>query len=644
MKTKRFISLISTLCLCCGMLVTPFSALPTLGNAEPAVEMIEASAETNNYDSLEMTNGYYRFVQGSRVGNLRQLSSGEVMMDLSFVFEVLNTSSFVVGNKDTFEYEFTVVRDSEQGQIPVASIKMVNMYGGSLYIGHKQIVPNNMTASGTALKDKAIELEPNQINDSNIEYYFSFEDDGLIYVTGDFDGQTYNHELYPVEDPSAMEKGLASLANMDGYELDYAMLNTSGKPFMTQTQNVTFPTLYLNVSMNSIYSSYFVVADMNIKKFTGYKTEGILWWKEEVPVYDSALANMPSIRSQSRSVKQVLDNIQAAGKIEEEFPDENVRAVVNEILDTTEQQTITVKYLKQIGNTPFAHAISTTVNILTHNDKIYYDDVCDAVGEKTLSCMGSSVSYFKKNSLNVYEAIYLSSINMKSLTEDGYYEDYYIGLGQTFNEFIDDFNGNDIFDPGLFEFMLNDIHVVYPATEPYNGDDLYGFWGSFVIPETIDLNTIWANFFQVDSSTTGIGKSYEVVSTMSVGEYWNALANHGYNWAQSLFQVVANGLTNWLELKGKYVVYYAKSYVTSGGYNESGSASPDDSQGAILEGMTGAVDEIINGFKDLIQTEKNNQMNETVRTVLILVGAMLGLMIIGGVVTFIIVRKEKKKR
>lgn len=644
MKTKRFISLISTLCLCCGMLVTPFSALPTLGNAEPAVEMIEASAETNNYDSLEMTNGYYRFGQGARVGNIEQNANGDVTMDLSFVFEVINTSHFAVSSKDTFEYEFIVVRDSEQGQVPVASVKMVNLSGGSLYIGHKQIVPNNTTASGTALKDNAISLDPNQFENTDTLYYYSFEDDGLIYITGKIDGQTYNHELYPVEDPSAMEKALASLANMDGYELDYAMLNTSSKPFATNTKNLTFPTLYLNISVNSIYSSYFVVANMDIQKFTGYKTTGALWWEEKVPTYDSNLANMPSIRTQSRSCKQILDNINLAGKIEEEFPNEETRAIVNNILGNTERQEITVKYLKQIGNAPFARAISTTVKIQTYNDKVYYDDVCDAVGEKSLNCMGATVSHFEKNSMNVYEAIYLSSINMKSLTEDGYYADYYIGLGQTFNEFIDDFNGNDIFDPGLFEFMLNDIHVVYPATEPYNGDELYGFWGSFVIPETINMNTLWANFFQVDAGTTGIGKSYEVVSTMSVGEYWNALANHDYNWAQSLFQVVANGLTNWFELKGKYVVYYAKSYVTSGGYNESGDKNPNDSQGAIIDGVKDTTDEIINGFKDLIQAEKNNQMNETVRTVLTLVGVMFGLMIVGGVVVFIIVKKENKKR
>ena len=635
MKTKRLVSLISTLCLCCGMLVTSFSALPTFGNTEPAVEMIEASAETNNYDSLEMTNGYYRFVQGSRVGNLRQLESGEVMMDLSFVFEVLDTSNFKVGNSADGEYEiyqFTVIRDSEQGQIPVASIGIIST-DVAIAVGHKQIASTTAGATGTALKDNAIELEPNQMDKSG--FYYEYED-GKVYFTGTKDGKYYNHKLDSSQEVPNFDKWLP------GYTIDYMVRNNDKTAFYTETKDLTFPTLYLNVSMNSIYSSYFMVADVYQRRFTGYKTEGILWWKKQVPQY--AERTLPMIRSQSRSVKQVLDNIQAAGKIEEEFPDENVRAVVNEILDTTETKLITVKYLKQIGNTPFARAISTTVNVLTHNDKVYYDDVCDAVGEKTLSCMGSTVKYFKKNSLNVYEAIYLSSINMKSLTEDGHYADYYIGLGQSFNKFIDDFNGNDIFDPGLFEFMLNDIHVVYPATEPYNGDELYGFWGSFVIPETLNMNTVWANFFQVDAGTTGIGKSYEVVPTMSVGEYWNALANHDYNWAQSLFQVVANGLTNWFELKGKYVVYYAKSYVTSGGYNEGGSANPEDSQGAIVDGMTGAVGEIIDAFKEFIQTEKNNQMNETVRTVLILVGAMLGLMIIGGVVTFIIVRKEKKKR
>lgn len=643
MKGKRFLAVISTLCLCCGMLVTPFATLPTFGNEEPTVEVIEASAaESVNYNSLESTNGYYRFQNGARVGNIERNANGDVTMDLSFAFEVINTSHFAVIDKDTFEYEFTVVRDSEQGQVPVASIKMVNLQGGSLYIGHKQLVSNSITATGTALKDNAISLEPNQFDDSNTEMYYSFEDDGLIYVTGKLDGNTYNHELFPVEDPALMEQSLASIANMEGYELDYVMVNTSSKPFATNTENLTFPTLYLNVSVNSIFSSYFVVANMNIEKFTGYKTTGALWWKEEVPTYDSSLANMPSIRTQSRSCKQVLESINLAGKLEQEFPDEETRAIVNDILGKTTKQEITVKYLKQIGNAPFARSITSTVNIETYNDKVNYDDVCDAVGEKSLNCMGATVSHFEKNSMNVYEAVYLSSIGMKSATEDGHYEDYYIGLGQTFDEFVDDFNGDNIFDAGLFEYMLNDIHIAYPVTEGYEGDEIYGFWGCFVIPETMNMNTIWGQFFQIDPAITGVGKTYEVYGNVTVGEYWNLLGNYEYNWAQQIFQVVTYGTTNWLTFKAKYVMYYAKSYITTGGYDESGGKNPGDQSGAIHDSINGSVDTIIDAFKDM-QVENQNQTNETVRSVLVLVGAMFGLMVVGGVVVYVLMTKNKKK-
>ncbi len=639
MKGKRVVALFSTLCLCAGMLVTPFSALPTFGSDEPTVEVIEASAATN-YDSLETTNGYYGFNQGARVGNIEQNENGDITMDLSFAFEVRNTSHFTFNrDKDTAVYEYTVVRDSEQGQIPVASIVMYSSID-AIIIGHKQIVSSSTTATGTALKDNAITLDPNQFEDNGIMGYFSYEEDA-IYYTGKLSesNEYYDHVFW-----TDYKEGISrSDDRIPGYTMDYCIYYTNHKkPFYPKTEGVTFPTLYLNVSVNSIYASYFIVADVYFKKFTGYKTEGALWWKEEVPVYDSTLMNLPDIRTQSRSCKQVLEGISAAGRLEEEFPNEATRAIVNDILGNTETQEITVKYLKQIGSSPFARAISSTVKIETYNDRVYYDDVCDAVGEKTLSCMGATVDYFEKNSMNVYEAIYLSSIEMKSLTEDGYYAEYYIGLGQTFNEFIDDFNGDDIFDPGLFEFMLNDIHVAYPVTEPYTGDEIYGFWGCFVIPETLNMNTVWANFFQIDAATTGIGKTYEVVANMTVGEYWTALDNHDYNWGEKVFQVVANAFTNWFELEGKYVLYYAKSYVTSGGYNESGDTNIEDSNGAIIDSVNGALNGIVDAFKDM-NLQQQNQTNETVRSILMIVGIMFGLMFVGGVVVFLIMNKHKKK-
>jgi hypothetical protein len=191
--------------------------------------------------------------------------------------------------------------------------------------------------------------------------------------------------------------------------------------------------------------------------------------------------------------------------------------------------------------------------------------------------------------------------------------------------------------------MLNDIHVAYPVTEPYTGDEIYGFWGCFVIPETLNMNTVWANFFQIDAATTGIGKTYEVVANMTVGEYWTALDNHDYNWGEKMFQVVANAFTNWFELEGKYVLYYAKSYVTSGGYNESGDTNIEDSNGAIIDSVNDALNGIVDAFKDM-NLQQQNQTNETVRSVLMIVGIMFGLMFVGGVVVFLIMNKQKKKK
>ena len=634
---KKIIAWISTLCLCCGMLVTPFATLPTFGNDEPTVEVIEASAaESVNYNSLESTNGYYRFQNGARVGNIEQNANGDVTMDLSFAMEIINTSHFTMGESDSYGYGFTVVRDSEQGQVPVSSIIIVS--GPTVgYVMHKQLISNNSAVTETELIDNAISIDPPILDNDMITGIAYYEDDG-IYFSGTIMGKTATSE----KELFAKYSGSESRVGVDGWVMDYQWFWNSNKPFYPKTEGLTFPTLYLNVAVNSINASYFMVADFDIRKFLGTYTTGALWWEETHIRYDENLKNLAQIRSQSRSCKQVLESISLAGKLEQEFPDEETRAIVNDILGNTTKQEITVKYLKQIGNAPFARLISSTVNIETYNDKVNYDDVCDAVGEKSLNCMGATVSHFDKNSMNVYEAVYLSSIGMKSATEDGHYEDYYIGLGQTFDEFVDDFNGDNIFDAGLFEYMLNDIHIAYPVTEGYEGDEIYGFWGCFVIPETMNMNTIWGQFFQIDPAITGVGKTYEVYGNVTVGEYWNLLGNYEYNWAQQIFQVVTYGTTQWLTFKAKYVMYYAKSYVTTGGYDESGGTTPGDQTGAIQDSIDGSVGAILDAFKDM-QVENQNQTNETVRSVLVLVGAMFGLMVVGGVVVYVLMTKNKKK-
>ena len=634
---KRFLAVISTLCLCCGMLVTPFATLPTFGNEEPTVEVIEASAaESVNYNSLESTNGYYRFQNGARVGNIERNENGDVTMDLSFAMEIINTSHFTMGENDMYGYSFTLVRDSEQGQIPVSQYIVISEPTGGTVM-HRQIISSNNSVSGTELIDNSISLDPPILNDDIMTGILYYGDDG-IYFTGYVDGKTANGTKLLLRKYGAGESRYTS----DGWVWDYQWYWNSNKPFYPKTKGLTFPTLYINVAVNSINASYFMVADFEIQKYIGTDTDKFLWWEETKIIYDENLQNLESIRSESRSCKQVLESINLAGKLEQEFPDEETRAIVNDILGNTTKQEITVKYLKQIGNAPFARSISSTVNIETYNDKVNYDDVCDAVGEKSLNCMGATVSHFDKNSMNVYEAVYLSSIGMKSATEDGHYEDYYIGLGQTFDEFVDDFNGDNIFDAGLFEYMLNDIHIAYPVTEGYEGDEIYGFWGCFVIPETMNMNTIWGQFFQIDPAITGVGKTYEVYGNVTVGEYWNLLGNYEYNWAQQIFQVVTYGTTQWLTFKAKYVMYYAKSYVTSGGYDESGGKNPGDQSGAIHDSINGSVDTIIDAFKDM-QVENQNQTNETVRSVLVLVGAMFGLMVVGGVVVYVLMAKNKKK-
>ena len=634
---KKAITLISSFTLAVGCLLTPFSALPTVS---PANDVIEASAASRPYDDLEITNGYYQFDTGAAIQTVSKTGSEQAFADLRFTFEVPQKAHFKFDNdSDYATYTFTIVRedtDKKSDQVPVYEVKMYACKG-ILAVGHKQLITSNTSISDTVMRDNSVSLSPTQKSDSYMLY--EYEDDG-VYFTGTLEGKKYNHEYYT---DNGVEDASASAYNLEGYNLDYVMAHSSTTPFFTTTSNVEYPTLYLKLNTNSMFAEYFVVCNVDFYDYV--KTDEKWSWEEfktvKKAVYNETLLNMATIRSETRSCYQVLKNIEAAGALEHEFTDETTLGIVNDILNNTVEETITVKYLKQLGDTPFAVATESKITVPVYNDMTFYDDVCTALGVKSLNCMGATVSHFKRNSFNVYEPVYLSSVKMKALTEDGDFDDYYIDLGQTFNEFVDEVSGQtqgkEVFDPGLFSYVVNEIHKLYPATEGYSADELYGFWGFMVIPETYSTNTIWATFFQIDSTTTGVPRCYEAISTMTISEYWDSMGDYNKSWWQRITHIVKSFVANQGDWRAKYVIYYTNPDISEATFDESGGDGDGTSSGAIIE----SVKDVLSGIGQTITEYKEEKEADTTRTLMIICGVLGGVVLLGGAAYIYISKKNK---
>ena len=367
--------------------------------------------------------------------------------------------------------------------------------------------------------------------------------------------------------------------------------------------------LDLLLTVNTNWSEYFIAGSSYYEKWEEYQAEE--WvnpFKKETVTKTRLAREYNHIKSPAWSVSSALKEMQEEGRLTAA----NVGATsanfseIASFAGKPELKTITVEYLAQIGNSPFAAKKRAKVAVPVINGKVAYDDICSAMGNKSLKCLGATIAEFEVDTFDVYRAKYESSFYLQVMQEDGHFDEAYLKIEKSLADFVDGLEIRDVFEEGTFSYALNNIRTLYPECENYEADEIYGLWGYIVIPETTSTNSVFKNLLKVPTETQGIIRSFTEKGTLKAKPYNDLLkSEYDYGWFSALKSWFFTWLQGELTTPVQHVFFYADLNETEGGFDKS--AGTDGSIiGMIGEGLKGILDDVKGAIGDIINKEDSS--------------------------------------
>lgn len=486
-KIKRSLMLLfSVLLLMCAILLIA----PSYASADSVNEVTEE-------DTID-SRGYYKFTRGASLNV--DCFSNDGFYTLGFNFQTLTPKA---GNlrslsplmqswwgldvENYFDYNFTVYRDDQNGTTGTALAE----YHVSFYLRNSADNPKFF---------KVVYVRP-------LSYY-----DEVITIDG--------MEWYDVPDKGlfAGDYAMVDYIRQSGCTvLSYGLVNESGMLFDNSDELVNFT--YVAISVNSAHISYYVKFDYHFHyAYEKHFVDGAKY----ADAYGTA-------RTDSRSVYQVLYNMNEAGDLETIFPYEDELAKANDIL-AGKQETVTVKYLEPIEGTPFATHVYKSITVPSADGKIRYDDVCLALDKDSLKCYDSNFLEFVKVN-DVYVAVYMKSIWLRSITADGQYHDYFLDLNESYEDRYQRYVTSGVIDSGLYEWFFNTkLLNKFPELDGYSYDELYGYFGFVVVPQAYTFDKLFVDMFDVETSKVGLCEPFVYEKDISYESYQSLMDLYDYSW------------------------------------------------------------------------------------------------------------------
>lgn len=574
-KRNKFFSTFFALALAFFCVSTPFIGADVEGNSSA---LIEASAE--NDDPVKDIMGFDSYIDMISSEITAHTITEDYKGTLRFGLTAKDREFFRTGNEqDRHEVVFTIYRDSALGSAAIHEV-MLLWLDNHVYFMHKPITDSGVSAMNNALNGN-VSVTPNQMFNCN----------GYRYEYDDYGGVTMYYNQWEVDSGSARETEALSyynLARAEGYYLDY-VYNSSAGNYSVKFSSGT-PTLYIDVPVGSSTADYFVVAEVEKKVYAGKETTGFWWWEEEVDVWETTTAKA---RSNFESVNSILKDMSKAGTLETTFSGDELTRAQTLAGDIAEKK-VTVRYLERIENTPFAHQVESDVTVKVVNDMIFYDDVCLALGKKTLTTLGSTWKSFEKDSFDVYTAKYNDCVHLNVKSDNNKTAEAYFRLELSLEDFVKDLEDREIFEDGMFSFVENQIKREYPVIEKYKKDEIFGLWGYAVIPETMNWNTLFKDLIKLPAEySKGIIKHYEAQANLNIVEYYNLCTDYGYTWYGAIFNTLWVGLKEAITLPANHYFVYFDPGIEEASIKEAGTS---DVLEKVTSGVTGAATDVFTGL------------------------------------------------
>lgn len=343
--------------------------------------------------------------------------------------------------------------------------------------------------------------------------------------------------------------------------------------------------------------------------------------------------------SDVRSYFQVLDNIQNAGKIEEEIS-ETMRDYVYNVLGATEQ-TFTVEYLENIDKTPFARKVQKEITLKAIKNTLTLSpvDVAAALGVTNVNCLLSGCKDFKRDtSEDIFIASYYESIYLNAKTVDGRTMAYFLNPNLSFFDYFNRMDEDEIISQDMMNYCFNETLRAYPELAGYTMQDVYGYFGYMVLPDTFSVNQAFATLFGNELEFDGTVNMVAFKDTLTVNAYNKLLKDYNYPWLSRVFNTVTGAFT---ECNATHVMLYADCSNTKA--YESLNGSPEINNGAGL--LINRAPELMIDFTEDLTKTTNNLLNTLLGKGS--GGLSIGIIILIGLVLIVIIKfinKQPRKR
>ena len=368
------------------------------------------------------------------------------------------------------------------------------------------------------------------VNDANRNWY--------NFMKNDFGGDLVSHYYYRAE-PEEQDWGYGH--------------------FQVDDENYAYITIYTT----DLYSKYYVTLGYTLNE------DG----------------NRHNITTQAVSVYDILRTMYVRNaENRDTFPElnESIKSQAKEIINAPNEQEITISYLEQIGETPFATRKTKTITAPIINNILTLDNVAKVINVASIEFMQSYCDGFTYDYVtDSYVAHYRESVCLRSKDADGHEVDYFLSPNRSY---------------------WNSMIREYPEIWNIPDTQLYGYFGYTVIPNKYTLNGLWDDLF--DSRSFSGSVSYFAYTDTLTQEQYDKLLGEQYNY--SWLSRVWNGFMSLFDSYDGVPVSNYLFYVNDDGSDklwigENGADDFYDDNGAIVNDGEDLIEDLGEFFNNLFE-------------------------------------------
>lgn len=377
-----------------------------------------------------------------------------------------------------------------------------------------------------------------------------------------------------------------SLKNLDSSSVQFQYLGASDTTSSMRWIGNDEKHVNLALTTSSAYTRYFVRAQ-------------ILFQVDKTAICGSD-NNFSCIDSSVVSVADVLGNMQDKDGFDSLSSQKQAEA--EQILTEGSYEMVQIQYLERIGETPFAQSKTSYVSVPVVNQVIKPQDVATSLGLATLAVMQSACESFTYDSKdNIYRAKYLKSVWLSAKTADGNNKDYFLDCNVSYKSYYHQLVDDGIFDEGAYEWLLNRIYDKFPAV--YNvgitPDNLYGYFGYVVMPETHTVNEWLFDMFDGGQSHfEGTVDQFRTQQQLTWDSYKKLLDDYEYTWLEKAWNAVA-GFVQGSDYNAYHYFFYVDSGIQEAFIANNGASSIYDNMSHFGTTTKEAVEDIADALSDL---------------------------------------------